>query len=390
MKTVDVFHNLVWSKYKGEVFSNLHQLADACARARFRFFQIAETDGERVSLGGVDLSYHRYPFRLLFKGSYGSIPKLQLIRVAFLEVWRSDADLVLLPCYDKPEYWAMLLAAMLRRRKRAVFVDSTIHDRPQVRWRGWLKRAFLKNVDGVFAYGSRARDYVVGHGADPARVFERCQAAALPHNYSPVEALSARIQRAAEPESPRFLYVGRLSPEKSIDTLLRSFVKVVESHPKSKLVIVGSGPQRDELEALCVSLGLANAVEFAGSKGIDDLAVEYSAATSLVLPSRSEPWGLVANEALSYGCPIVVSDRCGCVPELVVEGGTGFSFECGDVEDLSRKMCLAIVVFASTDSTAKQCMERIANYTPSTAARQILEGCMRILEATGGRQCKLS
>src|SRR5262249_35339737 len=65
---IDIWHNILWSSYKGEVFSALHAYADN-NKFTVRFFQIAETEGNRVALSGVDLTHHRYPYRLLFKGS---------------------------------------------------------------------------------------------------------------------------------------------------------------------------------------------------------------------------------------------------------------------------------------------------------------------------------
>lgn len=379
MNNIQIFHNLLWSRYKGKVFSSLHELSTERPDVSTRFVQIAETDAERSTLNGVDLEYHQYPFRLLFPGSYTEVPKPRMIATMFAEVWRSDANLVVLPCYDKIEYWAMLLAAVLRGKRRAVFVDSTIHDRPQHAWKGWLKRLFLKNVHGVFAYGERAKEYVIGHGADPQCVYVRCQAAALPKGYSPESAFDARVRSAASVDDPRFLYVGRLSAEKAIPSMLHAFSGVLTSMPNARLIIVGAGSVRSELEALASSLGLTGNVEFTGSKNADELTVEYAQATCLILPSRSEPWGLVVNEALSYGCPVIVSDRCGCVPELVIDQRTGYAYRCEDVQELSTKMIAAVSRFSDIEGTANDCIRTVSQFTPAVAATQILDGCAAIL-----------
>ena len=64
---------------------------------------------------------------------------------------------------------------------------------------------------------------------------------------------------------------------------------------------------------------------------MEEIGRLFERGAALVLPSHSEPWGLVVNESLSYGCPVVVSDICGCVPDLVLDGVTGYSFPVGDV-----------------------------------------------------------
>jgi glycosyltransferase involved in cell wall biosynthesis len=128
-------------------------------------------------------------------------------------------------------------------------------------------------------------------------------------------------------------------------------------------------------------LKLEHVVSFLGAKSISEIGELFIESTALVLPSHSEPWGLVVNEALSYGCPVVVSNVCGCVPDLVIDGVTGYSFEVGDIEALSRAMLAAIELAADRVAVAKQCLEVISDFTPNRAASQILDGCTRIVGA---------
>lgn len=375
---IAIYHNILWSKYKGTVFSKLSELASQM-KLSITFFQIAETDTDRASLSGVDTSYHTYPFELLFKGAYGAIPNYRLVSKLFSSVWQSDAALILLPGYHQPEYWAMLLATVLKGKKRAVFCDSTIYDQPQSFLKGLLKRLFFSFCDGFFSYGERGRSYLIHYGAPPHKIFQRCQAAALPHGYSTDQALQQRLALAPSAVAPRFLYVGRLSLEKSLDVLLKAFVQVHQALPAANLVLVGSGPQQQALVNLTRSLGLDDVVVFAGSMDTAALAIEYARASCLVLPSFSEPWGLVVNEALSYGCPVVVSHRCGCVPELVEDKPTGFVFEAGNVRDLANKLVAVPTTFANMELTARSCLDLISTFSPRAAAEAILKGCQQIL-----------
>jgi glycosyltransferase involved in cell wall biosynthesis len=181
-------------------------------------------------------------------------------------------------CSDQPD--SVVLVLLLRRRKVAVFCDSTINDRRQTFLKGILKRMFFASVDGIFGYGTRSKEYVVHYGANPAKVFHRCQAAALPLDYSPDGALEQRLARAPPADAPRFLYVGRLSAEKGLNTLLAAFATVRADNNRACLVLVGSGPSRKALEQQAQSLGLGKSVQFAGSKSGDDLFKEYTRATS--------------------------------------------------------------------------------------------------------------
>lgn len=377
---IDLYHNIRWSRYKAAVFTDLYNLAHENSR-EIHIFQIADTSSERIALSNVDLSYHNYPHTLLFEGSYQSIPKWKLMMTLFSRVWRSDAELILLPGFSSIEHWIMLLAALLRGKKRATFCDSTLLDRPQSKAKGLLKRIFFSACQGVFCYGQRARQYLLYYGVPESRIHLRCQAAALPADYSPAAALESRLQRLPPKQAPRIVYVGRLSPEKGLDTLFAAFARFWLAWPQARLVIIGGGPLRQSLEQQALDLGLGDAIEFTGSMGQEALAEQYLQATCLVLPSRSEPWGLVVNEALHYGCPVVVSDHCGCVPELVIDGVTGYRFETGNPDDLKDKLQQVVDVLGDTKDTAERCLELINQYTPKTAALQMLEGCKKVLSA---------
>jgi glycosyltransferase involved in cell wall biosynthesis len=123
---------------------------------------------------------------------------------------------------------------------------------------------------------------------------------------------------------------------------------------------------------------LTKAVNFLGAKTLAEIADLFCNSTALILPSHSEPWGLVVNEALSYGCPVVVSDVCGCVPDLVLDGVTGYSFRMGDMSALANAMDAVITLSADRIGAASRCLNLIAAFTPQRAATQILDGCERL------------
>ena len=376
---IDIYHNMLWPKYKGAVFSEAFSHARQLGRS-VRFSHVVPTDGGRTSMSNVDASYHKYPHRVLFDLPYEAIPRWKLCLRLVQEVWRSPADIVVMPGYHLIEYWAMLLACMVRGKRRAVFCDATAMDQPSNPIKHRLKVFFFRHCDGVFVYGQRGYAYAVSLGAEPSRVFDRCQAAALPHGYRPEHAEKRRLELAPSPSSPRFLFVGRISEKKGVKDLLRAFALVLREHPLATLVLAGPCDDRPSLDRLAGELGVTAATEFLGPMAIDKLAAEYGRATCLVLPSHSEAWGLVVNEALSYGCPAVVSDHCGCIPELVLEGETGLTFPVRDIQALAGTLGRAVRIFSDVEATARRCLEVIGEYTPAVAGRTIVDGCIAILE----------
>ncbi|MET4118622.1 glycosyltransferase involved in cell wall biosynthesis [Bradyrhizobium sp. JR1.5] len=370
-----IWHNILWSRYKAVVFSAVNNVAQARG-IHVNFYQIAETERNRVGLSPVDRSWHQYPFKLLFPGAYSDLPKLSLFWSLAREAWNDDSNVTILCGYERPEIWLQAMILKLRGKQFALFCDSTLYDHEQTFFKGVAKRIIFNLADGIFCYGIRAVEYVGYYGVPSTRSFVRCQAAALPKTYLAEEAFKQRLEKAPRSsEPPRFLYVGRFSPEKSLEHLVQAFKQVLASWPGAKLVLVGKGPSEQGLRAIVSDLGINDDVIFTGAKYDSDLFEEYSKATCFVLPSHSEPWGLVVNEALSYACPVIVSYRCGCVPELVAEGKTGFSFEWGNLQELVDRMNVAPTAFSDVTMTARACLHQIQSFTPENAAKAILDGC---------------
>ncbi len=375
--SVTIFHNVVWSRHKGAVFSALYDIS-ASGAIRYSMVQIADTEHDRVGFSDVDYSYHRYPMHKLFDGCYEDVPMMRMMARLTMEVVRAKADLIVLPGYHRPEYWAMLAACILTGKRRAVFCDSTGRDRPKRLVTSIPKRVFFSLCDGYFGFGERSREYLLSLGAKREKIFVPCQAAALPNSFSPERALAERV-RARVGNEPVFLFVGRLSEEKGIGTLIEAFANLKRRITNARLRIVGTGPMLEELKQKVVASGLDDAVAFVGSLQDEPLSREYYGATCLVLPSRSEPWGLVVNESLSHGCPAVVSESCGCVPELIIDGESGYAFTAGDVAALQRTLLKAMEAFADAAGTAQRCMGVIRRFDPPSAAANIARGCALML-----------
>ena len=218
---IRIYHKSLWPKYKGAIFSVLHQLSQERG-VEISFVHVAETDEIRLALGGVDLTYHTYPFRVIIPGSYEDASTLRRTFALTRDLLTNPADLVVLPGYDRIENWVMLLVCMLTGRKRAVFCDSTLNDNPQVRWKVLAKRFFFSRCDAFVAYGQRTKEYLLALGANHDKIIFPCVAPALPHDYDASEVRSNYAASNVDNSGlcSRFLYVGRLAPEKGLIDLL--------------------------------------------------------------------------------------------------------------------------------------------------------------------------
>lgn len=213
--------------------------------------------------------------------------------------------------------WAGILS---KRSKNACIVESSIYESEVKGMRAFIKRTFLKRITTVLASGKPQQDLVRALGYKNKIV-----------EFGGCGLLNYQIQPSYSPrkEVKTFLYVGRLSPEKNLPLLLSVFKK----HSNLQLNIVGFGPQEKELK----SSATAN-IHFWGAIDNQKLAPIYQQADVFILPSKSEPWGLVIEEALNNGTPVIVSDRVGCKDDLV-NNDTGLVFQSGNADDLERCVC---------------------------------------------------
>jgi glycosyltransferase involved in cell wall biosynthesis len=377
-RSVRIYHNNLWARYKGVIFSKVFEGSGRSGIAA-SFVQIVETSLTRKDLGGTDRSYHQYPYKLLFKGPGESIPRYKMIASLAMDLIKNPSDLVVLPGYHRPEYWVMLIICVLLRRRRAVFCDSTAFDEEKSPWKEKAKAFFFRCCDGFFCYGARSKEYVASYGIDQQKIFDGCQAAALAHGYDAAAVRAYYAGNSSRTASFQFLYVGRLSKEKGLFDLLDAFCMMYEQNPKATLALAGPGSIEEDLRQRAKALGIESAVTLLGTRSPEEIGRLLMSSAAMILPSHREPWGLVVNEALSFGCPVVVSDVCGCVPELVRDGITGYSFPAGDVGALAQAMLNAQLLSKDRAAVASRCLEVIEEFTPQRAAVQILRGCVSIL-----------
>src|SRR6266513_2023833 len=128
--------------------------------------------------------------------------------------------------------------------------------------------------------------------------------------------------------------------KKNLSGLMKgyAFYRSLAGPNNGKWVLLGDGPLRSHLLSLCHELDLDNDILLPGFIQYRELPAYYALADGFVHASTTEQWGLVVNEAMATGLPVIVSNRCGCVPDLVAKGENGFTFNPESVEDLSKLM----------------------------------------------------
>lgn len=153
------------------------------------------------------------------------------------------------------------------------------------------------------------------------------------HNSIVVPDASVASER---PGDGAFLYIGRISPEKGIDTLIRALAQISDANVRLRIVGTGDAAYIDELKALASSLKVAEKIQWAGF--VADVFGEIRRAECCILPSRAmESFGLTIIEAMSQGCPVITTDN-GAQPEIITDGVDGFLVAPDDVAALASAL----------------------------------------------------
>lgn len=198
-------------------------------------------------------------------------------------------------------------------------------------------------VAGAVAVGSRNAEYWRYYGLPAGRVFLAPYSVdnaffAAHEGAARARALAWRAELGLSEETLVVGFAGKLSPVKGLPTLIEAFGRAAIAD--TALVIAGDGALRAELERLAARYPRA-AIRFVGFRNQSEMPAVYALSDVLVLPSISEAWGLVVNEAMNLGCPLIVSDRVGCAPDLV-HPDNGWVFPAGDVAALIDRLGLAL------------------------------------------------
>jgi glycosyltransferase involved in cell wall biosynthesis len=157
-----------------------------------------------------------------------------------------------------------------------------------------------------------------------------------------------------------FLLCNRLVPVKNIETVIVAFASFHKNKAAEgwQLIIAGHGRMREMLVQFAQERGVLNDIQFRGAETYEQLPVLYGLAEAFILPSWSETWGLVVNEAMAAGLPVIVSTHVGCVHELVQHGSNGYIFNPNDADRLSELM-LGLAKNDRLRAEMRRCSERI-------------------------------
>jgi glycosyltransferase involved in cell wall biosynthesis len=308
--------------------------------------------------------------------NYHSLKPAKIHDAVFDALCKLGPDIVFAPATPFPEGMAAI-HYRTECNKKAVMMDDAweLTDR-----RGFLirmvKRMIHRNVDAVCIPAESHAPHYLKFGFSENRILLGLDV--VDNDYYAENAEYALknekdIRQTLRMPEDYFLFVGRVMPKKGLDTLLQAY-KIYRASVKGKkwdLLIVGMGGNLEELKKAYETY---NDIQFHGAQFGQDLCYHYALARALVVPSLSDQWGLVINEGMACGLPVIASRGCGATATLVHDGDNGWTFGPGDVGELAR--CMIGAHGAGHDkltSRGNRSREIIADWSTERFAEAVFE-----------------
>lgn len=249
----------------------------------------------------------------------------------------------------------------------------------------WLRRQILPKifnaVDGFLAIGRLNREYYLHYGVSPQKIFFMPYAVDNMFFHEKIKTIRSeretfRQDLGLEPGHAVILFVSKFQTRKRPMDLLNAYSRLQPGLMKAEnapyLLFVGDGAERHKLQEVIDKRGLCN-VKVVGFKNQTELPRFYDLCDVFVLPSMHEPWGLVINEVMNAGKPVIVSEQVGAGPDLVKDGINGYVVKLGDVSTLARRIATVISNPELAERMGAESKKRISEWSFNEDASGLID-----------------
>lgn len=306
-------------------------------------------------------------FKAIFLRNWDK-PQWRIRTDLFKYMGSTDYDIAIAFEYSTPTAILFMLLNSLMRKPYCINGDGGFISDNLVK--SVIKRFFIKKAEACLSSGKMAAQYFMHYGAIKERIFY--------HNFTsiskgdiidqPITAEEKAIYKSDLdiPHKKTAIAVGQFIYRKGFDILIKAWNEV---SPEYHLLIVGGGEKEQEYIKLIEEFNLGN-VEIIGFKKKDELVKYYRASDLFILPTREDVWGLVINEAMASGLPIITTDRCVAGLELITDYENGFIVPVEQVDSFVNRIEEVMSNEKLAISMAEANLKKISLYTIESMAKQ--------------------
>jgi glycosyltransferase involved in cell wall biosynthesis len=285
---------------------------------------------------------------------------------------RAAPDFIVCGGYNYIASWQSMSWAKRNRVPFSLWAESTTRDfRSGHRFVEFLKARFLRGCDTFVVPGKSSVDYLRSYGVSEKMIFKAPNAVDtrfFTQRAAVIRRNATAHRRALGLPARFFLFAGRLVSEKGVFDLLRAYGTLAsEIRKEMGLIFVGDGSARSALIQSAATID-PGSIQLVGFAQREKLAAYYALADIFVFPTHTDPWGLVVNEAMACGLPIISSDAAGCVADLVENGWNGRVVSVGDIGQLASAMDELAGDGQLRSLMGERSRERIEQYSPEAWA----------------------
>ena len=364
-----VVHNQLWAHYKSKLFFEINKVFEECyPDSSFKVVHIADYEESRKAMYNAKAEHpYQYPYKVLFNASVESVAFKDRLFALLREFNEFKPTVLNITGYFD---WAQILLmnyARLRGVKVVISTESSAADHNRSTLKETIKRFILSRANAFFCFGTSSAAYLKTLGVTDTQIAVKHAAVV---DDDTILSVFGRAEQANSKRGNAFIYVGRLASEKNLEMLLAAFLQVNPVQNPWKLIFVGNGPSRDNLEKIAAH---SPNVVFEGGCPWYQVPDHLAHSDVLILPSKSEPWGLVVNEAMVCGKAVIVSNKCGCAPDLVIENENGYTFDPNDQRDLEQKLLNFIQYPERIHSMGRKSLRIIQPFSAHEVAREMTE-----------------
>ncbi|MGH9515489.1 MAG: glycosyltransferase family 4 protein [Terriglobales bacterium] len=291
---------------------------------------------------------------------------------------KANPNVIVCGGYNYLASWQALRWAKRNYTPFLLWCESTANDnRAGHRVVESLKKKFFNKCDGCIVPGTAAGEYAHRMGVSPEHIFVAPNAVdndLFASHANRARQNAARVRADLNLPAQYFLFAGRLAKSKGIFELCEAYGSLDQKvRSQFGLVFAGEGPLRAELESIAKSIS-PGTITFAGFVQRDQLASYYGLAACLVFPTHSDPWGLVVNEAMACGLPVICGQSAGCAAELVKANGR--LIDSRNVDQLAHAMQEIANDSDLCRQMSHESLKIIRNYSPEICASGIAQATL--------------